>query len=236
MSKHWQRDLDALQRAVLAMSSQVEEMIEKACRALRDSRIELVDDVIALEEGVNEREVQIEEECLKILALHQPVAIDLRRAAMLLKINNDLERMADLAVNIAERTRSLSKFLTFHIPERFDAMARLAIGMVNSALDAFVHLDSEAAREICHQDNLVDDINRQNIDEMYRRMRDDSESVEPALQFFSCSRHVERIADLATNIAEDVIFLVEGEIARHRTDESEISLQPVKDDKPSSPR
>ena len=166
MSKHWQRDLDALQRAVLAMSSQVEEMIEKACRALRDSRIELVDDVIALEEGVNEREVQIEEECLKILALHQPVAIDLRRAAMLLKINNDLERMADLAVNIAERTRSLSKFLTFHIPERFDAMARLAIGMVNSALDAFVHLDSDAAREICHQDNLVDDINRQNIDEM----------------------------------------------------------------------
>ena len=107
MSKHWQRDLDALQRAVLAMSSQVEEMIEKACRALRDSRIELVDEVIALEEDVNEREVQIEEECLKILALHQPVAIDLRRAAMLLKINNDLERMADLAVNIAERTRSL---------------------------------------------------------------------------------------------------------------------------------
>ena len=199
MSKHWQRDLDALQRAVLAMSSQVEEMIEKACRALRDSRIELVDEVIALEEGVNEREVQIEEECLKILALHQPVAIDLRRAAMLLKINNDLERMADLAVNIAERTRSLSKFLTFTIPERFDAMARLAIGMVNSSLDAFVHLDSEAAREICHQDNLVDDINRQNIDEMYRRMRSDSESVEPALQFFSCSRHVERIADLATN-------------------------------------
>ncbi len=224
MSKHWQRDLAALQRAVLSMSSQVEEMIDKACRALRDRQIELIDEVIALEEGVNEQEVQIEEECLKILALHQPVAIDLRRAAMLLKINNDLERMADLAVNIAERTRGLSRFPTFHVPERFDAMARLAIGMVDSSLDAFVHLDSEAAREICHQDNLVDDINRQNIDEMYRRMREDSESVEPALQFFSCSRHVERIADLATNIAEDVIFLVEGEIARHRTDESEIPL------------
>jgi phosphate transport system protein len=233
MSKHWQRDLTALQQAVLAMSSQVEEMIEKACRALRDSHIELVDEVIQLEEGVNEQEVQIEEECLKILALHQPVAIDLRRAAMLLKINNDLERMADLAVNIAERTRSLSRFGKFMIPERFDAMARLAIGMVNASLDAFVHLDSEAAREICHQDNLVDDINRQNIDEMYRRMRDDSESVEPALQFFSCSRHVERIADLATNIAEDVIFLVEGEIARHRTDESEIPLQ---GDKSVTPR
>jgi len=224
MSKHWQRDLAALQRAVLSMSSQVEEMIDKACRALRDRQIELIDEVIALEEGVNEQEVQIEEECLKILALHQPVAIDLRRAAMLLKINNDLERMADLAVNIAERTRGLSRFPTFHVPERFDAMARLAIGMVDSSLDAFVHLDSEAAREICHQDNLVDDINRQNIDEMYRRMREDSESIEPALQFFSCSRHVERIADLATNIAEDVIFLVEGEIARHRTDESEIPL------------
>ena len=87
--------------------------------------------------------------------------------------------------------------------------------------------------DMYHQDNLVDDINRQNINEMYHRMRDDSESVEPALQFFSCSRHVERIADLATNIAEDVIFLVEGEIARHRTDESEIPLQ---DNKPSIPR
>ncbi len=222
MSKHWQRDLSALQRAVLGMSSQVEEMIDKACRALRDSRIELVDEVIALEEGVNEREVQIEEECLKILALHQPVAVDLRRTAMLLKINNDLERMADLAVNIAERTRCLSRFATFAIPERFDSMARLATGMVNASLDAFVHLDSEAAREICHQDNLVDDINRQNIDEMYRRMRQDPESIEPALHFFSCSRHVERIADLATNIAEDVIFLVEGEIARHRTSESDV--------------
>ena len=233
MSKHWQRDLASLQRAVLAMSSQVEEMIDKACRALRDSRIELIDEVVALEDGVNEREVQIEEECLKILALHQPVAVDLRRTAMLLKINNDLERMADLAVNIAERTRSLSRFANFAIPERFDTMARLAIGMVNAALDAFVNLDSDAAREICHQDNLVDDINRQNIDEMYHRMRDDSESIEPSLQFFSCSRHVERIADLATNIAEDVIFLVEGEIARHRTDESEIPLQT---DKKTSPR
>jgi phosphate transport system protein len=215
MSKHLERDLEALEREILAQSSLVEEMIAKACRALVDRRADISSEVIANEEGINMREVKIEEECLKILALHQPVAVDLRRTATVLKINTELERIADLAVNIAERTRSLAEHLEFEIPDRLERMSLKATDMVHDALDAFVDLDVAAAREVCRRDDEVDELNRQVIDELYEMMQSRPNLVEPAMHMFSVSRHVERIADCATNIAEDVIYLVEGEIARH---------------------
>lgn len=218
MSKHLERDLELLEREVLAQSAIVEEMIRTACRALCDRRADLLEEVMRHEVRVNEREVVVEEECLKILALHQPVAVDLRRTATLLKVNGDLERIADLAVNIAERTRALCDHPDFVISDTLQSMVSVAIKMVRSALDAFVDLDVERARRVCAQDDQVDDFNRQVIDELHQIMRDRSDLVEPALHFFSAARHVERIADHATNIAEDVIYLVEGEIARHRVD------------------
>jgi phosphate transport system protein len=166
MSIHLQRDLESLQVLVLAQSSVVEEMIRKASRAIRASRPELVDEITRLEQLVDEREVRIEEDCLKILALHQPVAIDLRRTAIILKINNDLERMADLAVNIAERAQNLNRYAEFEVPGTFDRMAQLTILMVKDALNAFVRLDVQAAREVCLDDNQVDDLNREVIDDM----------------------------------------------------------------------
>src|SRR5215210_5962617 len=137
MSKHLERDLEALEREILAQSSLVEEMIAKACRALVDRRIDLSSEVVANEMSIDAREVKIEEECLKILALHQPVAVDLRRTAAVLKINTELERIADLAVNIAERTISLVDYPEFELPHKLERMFRRASDMVHEALEAF---------------------------------------------------------------------------------------------------
>lgn len=223
MSKHLQRDLEAVEHRLLAQSSIVEEMIRQASQALHDASPALAEQVIARENQVDEREVHIEEDCLKILALHQPVAVDLRRTAAILKINNDLERIADLAVNIAERAVALSEFPTFVVPAALDRMARLAIAMVQQSLDAFVRLDVQIARHVCSRDDDVDTLNREVIDEIYDIVRQQPHLIEPVLHFFSASRHVERIADHATNIAEDVIYLVEGEIARHKHEDAVIS-------------
>jgi phosphate transport system protein len=220
MSKHLERDLESLEREILAQSSRVEMMISKACQALIERRADMAQEVAATEVEINIREVKIEEECLKILALHQPVAVDLRRTATVLKINTELERIADLAVNIAERTLALTEYPDFEVPPRLERMFVRASDMVHDALDAFVDLDVEAAREICRRDDEVDDFNRQVIEEMLDTMRSRSDLVEAALHFFSVTRHVERIADCATNIAEDVIYLVEGEIARHHFESS----------------
>jgi phosphate transport system protein len=215
MSKHLERDLEALEREILAQSSLVEEMIAKACRALTDRRADLSSEVVDSEEQIDQREVKIEEECLKILALHQPVAVDLRRTATVLKINTELERIADLAVNIAERTSSLADHLDFEIPDKLERMSVDATDMVHDALDAFVELDVDLARAICRRDEEIDSLNRQVIDELYEMMLARPAQIEAAMHVFSISRHVERIADCATNIAEDVLYLVEGEIARH---------------------
>ena len=218
MSKHLERDLESLEREILDQSSRVEEMIAKACQALIDRRADIATEVASLELDINMREVKIEEECLKILALHQPVAVDLRRTATVLKINTELERIADLAVNIAERTVSLSEYPEFEIPAKLERMFVRASDMVHEALDAFVDQDVEVAREVCRRDDEVDDYNRRVIEDLLETMRTRSDLVEAALHFFSVCRHVERIGDCATNIAEDVIYLVEGEIARHHFD------------------
>jgi phosphate transport system protein len=219
MSKHLERDLQNLERQLLTQASVVEGMIRTASRALCQRQADLVWEVIKQEQQVNAREVLIEEECLKILALHQPVAIDLRRTAAVLKINGDLERIADLAVNLGERVRALAEQPDIHLSENLEKMATISVEMVRGALDAFVEFDADAAEKVCLRDNEVDDLNLKLIEELHEVMRTRSDLVEAALYFFSATRHIERIADHATNIAEDVIYLVEGEIARHRHEE-----------------
>lgn len=218
MTKHMHRDLEALEQDLLAQASVVEQMIYRATQALRELRTDLIDQLMADEEKVNQREVEIEEECLKILALHQPVAVDLRRVATVMKINEDLERIADLGVNISERAKSVVLYPDFPFPEDLDQMVETSLGMVRDALDAFVRLDIDTAREVCVRDDEVDDLNRKIIADLQECIRNNVGDYEPAMQYFSASRHIERIGDHATNIAEDVIYLVEGEIARHRHD------------------
>lgn len=216
MSKHLERDLENLQRDLLAMAASVEEAIHNAIRALQDRDVDSVQQVIDVETRVDQEENHVEEECLKILALHQPVAVDLRRIAAALKINTDLERMSDLAEDIAERALCLAQPPHIQIPEDLQRMTDLTTSMVRQSLDAFVNLDAGQARRVCQLDDEVDCLNRDIIDKLIEIMRGSPDMVEPGLSLFSAVRHLERIADHATNIAEDVVYLIEGEIIRHR--------------------
>lgn len=216
MTKHLERDLQSLQNEILSLTAMVEEMIDAAGVALLERRHDLAEKVAHSDHPIDQREVHIEEECLKILALHQPVAIDLRRIATVLKVNNDLERIADLAVNISERALALDKYPQFPIPAKMKQMVSIATQMVRGAMDAFVGLDSAGARRIVSMDDSIDALNVEVIQEIQDLMQRQPNLVPAGLHCFSASRHVERIADHASNIAEDVVYLAEGEIVRHR--------------------
>jgi phosphate transport system protein len=216
MSKHLERDLDNLQRDILTMAGSVEEQIHKAIRALQGRDSKLAQEVIEGDTQIDQDENHVEEECLKMLALHQPVAVDLRRIAAALKINNELERMADLAEDIAERAMALARPPFVPIPEKLQRMTDLTTTMVRESLDAFVNLDARQARRVCRLDDEIDRFNSEIIAEVIHTMQQSPELVPPGLSLFSATRHLERIADHATNIAEDVVYLAEGEIIRHR--------------------
>ncbi len=215
MSKHLQRGLDELRDDLLALFGVVEQMIDMAVRSLVERRPDLATRVIQTDSLVDQREVKIEEECLKLLALHQPVATDLRELITIVKINTELERMADLACNIAERAVALDLYPLFTVPEELNDMVRESNSMVRRALDAFVSSDAEKARQVIRDDDVVDAFNRIIIDHLQDMMQESPESVPAAVHCFSASRNIERVADLATSLAEDTIYLIEGEIVRH---------------------
>jgi len=215
MSKHLQRDLEYLQRDLLALAASVEEAIHAAIRALQERNAAIAQEVIEGDTEIDQEENQVEEECLKMLALRQPVAVDLRRIAAAMKINNELERMADLAEDIAERAAHLAQLSAIPVPPALQEMTDLTTTMVRESLDSFVNLDARQARRVCRLDDTVDRYNNDIIQELIALMRKAPEMVEPGLSLFSATRHLERIADHATNIAEDVVYLVEGVIIRH---------------------
>ncbi len=216
MSRHLQQDLNEAYLRLLGLSGQVEEMIVAAVRALMERRRDLAQQVIDRDGEIDQTEVRIEEECLKMLALHQPVATDLRRLTTMMKINNDLERMADLACNVAERAYNLTEVPEFPIPKLIHEMVDLSTAMVRDGLNAFVNLNVELAYKVIGRDDTVDRINVKVIDELTEIMQEHSHWVAPALHCFSAARHLERIADHATNVAEDVVYMVGGVIVRHR--------------------
>ena len=189
MSKHLQRDIDRLNQELLSISSMVEEMIDKATLALSERRYDLADQVVSSDPYVDQHEVHVEEECLKMLALHQPVAVDLRRIATVMKVNNDLERIADLAVSIAQRAKAMDAFPAFPIPEHLPRMVVLATQMVRGAMDAFVNMDSMAARRIMAMDTSVDQLNRDLITVLESLMQKRPEMVTAAVHCFSAVRH-----------------------------------------------
>src|SRR5437763_8902409 len=187
MAKHLQRDLENLQRDLLALAASVEEAIHKAIRALQQREADPAEQVIAGDAQIDSEENHIEEECLKILALHQPVAVDLRRIAAAVKINTDLERMADLAEDIAERALHLARLPEIPIPEKLQRMTDLTTAMVRQSLDAFVNLDTRQARVVCRLDDEVDRYNAAIIEELIRVMQRSPEMVEPGLSLFSAT-------------------------------------------------
>jgi phosphate transport system protein len=219
MPRHLQREIEKLKKKILALGAVVEESVQKAVRSIQDRDVELAGKIINNDVETDHIEVDVEEECLKILALYQPVATDLRFIVAVLKINNDLERIGDLAVNIAERAAFLATQERISFPFNFEEMAGKTQSMLKRSLDALVNSNAELAREVCAADDEVDAINRQMYIQVQQGIRSHPEQMEALIHFLSISRHLERIADHATNIAEDVIYMIEGEIVRHRTED-----------------
>lgn len=216
MSRHLEREIGKLKKQILGLSAMVEESLQKAVSSLDRRDAVLACDVIECDREVDSMEVDIEEECLKILALHQPVANDLRLIVTVLKMNDELERIGDLAVNMAQRSRDLSSLPRIELPFEFHRMADRAQWMLARAIDAVIGLDSDLARDVWGSDREVDGYHRDMYSNAKSRIHDNREEVESILHWMSVSRFLERIADHATNIAKDVIYLVEGEIVRHR--------------------
>ena len=215
--RHIERQIVQLKEKILRVGTLVEEAISKSITALINRDTALAQRVMTSDEEIDQMEVEVEEECLKILALYQPVAADLRFVVAALKINNDLERMGDLAKNIAKRVAQLADEGPIDLPAEIRTMATLAQEMVKQSLDAVVTGDPALARQVREEDDAVDDA-RQRVRRMViRGIKIEPERVECLLRINSVSKHIERIADMATNIAEDVIYMVEGDIVRHRS-------------------
>jgi phosphate transport system protein len=223
MITHLTREISAIQTRLLTLFGVVEQMISDATRALCFREFKLVPEVLSSDKRVDSEEVLIEEECLKVLAMYQPVAGDLRHIAAILKINSDLERIADLACNIAERAHGVQSYPYFPIPDQMPVMAQESTEMVRQALNAFVAQDLALAKKVILDDMVVDKLNRTIIQDLKKLMATDGELVEPAMHYISASRHYERIADHAENIAEDVVYMISGEIIRHKHGEFKIA-------------
>jgi phosphate transport system protein len=216
MTRHFETEIEKLRIKILAFAAVVEAAVQKAIKSIEKRDPGLAQEVVDGDAQIDQAEVDIEEECLKIFALHQPVAVDLRFLVAVLKINNDLERVGDLAVNIAERALFLCTQTPVEIPFDFAEMQRKALTMLRHSLDALMNHDTDLARVVRNSDDEVDEINRQMYDKIYAAARKNPDHIERLLSYLSTSRHLERIADYATNIAEDVIYLIEGQIVRHK--------------------
>ena len=216
MAVHLHRDLDKLKRELLLLGSLVEDLTRRAVLSLKERRADLAEQVDLDDKEVDEREIRLEEDCLKILALHQPVANDLRFVITVMKVNNDLERVGDLAGNLANRASFLAGREPVVIPDELLAMADRVPGMLRRSLDAIVEQNTQQARAVLEDDEFVDDTHKQIFIILEERMRQEPDRIREWIQLLSVSRYLERIADLATNIAEDVVFLVDGEVVRHR--------------------
>jgi len=217
------REIEKLKKMVLALSAMAEKSLEKGFRALETRNQELAQQVINEDIIIDDMEVELEEEGLKILALHQPVAIDLRFIVAVLRINSELERIGDLAVNLAERAFFLSSDQWRRnipgIPGGISSMAKKAKEMVHQSLDALVNMDPALARKVLEADDVVDAMNSELFQLFYDLIREAPEKVEGLIHLLSASRHLERVADHATNVAEDVIYMVTGEIVRHHAED-----------------
>jgi phosphate transport system protein len=218
VKRHFDRELDQLKTRLLHMGAAVEDLIARSIQALMDRDRKLAEEAMLIEEEIDRQEIQIEEECLKLLALYQPVAGDLRFVTAVLKINNDLERMGDLGRHIAERALVLVDHREVRLPVDLRNMAAATQRMVRTALDAVVNQDPEIAMQVVHSDNEIDEYHQDMFPIIAAKMRTNPEMIEVLLHVLSASRHLERISDYATNIAEDVVYLVRGEIIRHRED------------------
>jgi phosphate transport system protein len=215
MSVHLSNALEGLKRDILRLASLVEDQVLRSVESQSTHNTALAQEVVNRDEMVDDIEVEIEERCLQVLALYQPVAKDLRYVVSILKINNDLERVGDAAVSIAERALFLSEHRLPIVPIEFQGLAARAREMLRKSIDAMIRYDAQLAREVCRADAEVDKIHAENYLRIEEAIVKYPTEAALFMQFMSISRSLERIADQATNIAEDVVYLVEGRIVRH---------------------
>ncbi|MCB1221634.1 MAG: phosphate signaling complex protein PhoU [Planctomycetales bacterium] len=225
MNRHLTRDMSSIERHILEIGGLVEMSIQKAIASLASQRPELAHDVLALDHAIDDMEVEIEENCLKLLALHQPVATDLRFIVASIKVNSTLERMGDLACNIARSSLRLGEMPNPIPRPELTSMAEQVRSMVSDCLKALVNLDANLARVVIARDDVIDAANERIINELTANLLANPQNSQQNIELMMSSRHLERIADQATNIAEDVVFMVEGEIIRHQ----HIKLEVVRD-------
>ena len=215
--------LDSIHAAIGDQINLVETMVQHAYRSLQERCSGTAAEVRDMESVINAREIAIEEKCVTVLALQQPVASDLRKIAAAIKINSELERIADLALNLSERAESLLEHPDVKVPETITQMIRFALQMIRNAEKAYLTEDARLARDVCESDSTLDDMNRDVIATLLDSIADDPANAPAYLHIFSASRIIERIGDLSTNIAEDVEYLVGGKITRHRH-EAEVDI------------
>lgn len=207
-----------LKNSLLRLSAVVEDSLRKAITSIHSKDIRLAKEVIDSDPVIDKMEVELEEECLKILALHQPVAIDLRLIVSTLKINNDLERIGDLASNISERAFFLAGHSDVEINFDFRKMSDEVQGMLKSSMDSMVNMDTSQARKVCSKDEMIDAMHRECLAVIRNAISSNPSLSECYMAYMSYSRYLERIADHTTNIAEDVIYMLDGEVVRHRVE------------------
>ena len=218
MSVHLNKEISKLKRSILQLCAMVEENVRRAVESVSRRDVQAARQAIARDSEIDRFEIDVEEECLKILALHQPVAIDLRYVIACLKMNNDLERIGDLAVNIAKRSIQITEFADGDpIMLDFHPMMDKVQAMLKKVLDALIELNSDLAMEVMAEDDELDAMNKKVHAEVNALIKSNPAKVDYYVNLLSVSRHLERIGDYATNIAEDVIYLVNGRIVRHRT-------------------
>jgi phosphate transport system protein len=221
---HLEREMDRLKRDVLALGALVEESLRTAFQAIELRDRDRARKVMVGDFEIDQHEVEVEEECLKLLALYQPVAGDLRFLVAVIKINSELERIGDLASNIGERALALADEHPVRVPEGFTIMADRTGTILERALDALVRQDATAARAVLAADDEIDMLYQGLIDDLKQIIRTDPEHLDAIVLLFSVARYLERLADHATNIAEDVIYMVDGEIRRHQVPDTPAGL------------
>lgn len=216
MTKHLRLDLENLEKRLLLLGARVEDSVRKSVLALRKGRKDLAEEVIQGDAEVDNDEVELEDHCLKVLALHQPVANDLRFVAAILKINSDLERIGDLAANVARRTLEMPPQPLAPPPAGLEGLLENVVLMLREALDAFVQGDVELARKVLAHDHKVNQAYKAIVAGTVEQLKAQTVDVDAAILYMNAAKNLERIADHATNIAEDVVYIVEGEIIRHK--------------------
>lgn len=219
--RHFDSELQQLKERLLEMSHHVERLLDRAMAALMQGDREAAAEVVTLDAPINRLEVEVDEICVGLIARYQPVARDLRFITMAMKISNDLERMGDHAVNIAEAVERLGELPWAGVLRTLEEMARISRGMLGDALNAFVRDDSALAREVCTRDDRVDALDETVFRVLVSHMMESPATIGASIQMLLVSRNLERVADLATNLSEDVVYLVEGRTIKHHFEEGE---------------